>query len=57
MKECLLFLWMIMTLILAFSLVGLILFIPKDTYTTGPSGPSTWMHVGRSLLDAVVNNK
>jgi hypothetical protein len=52
MKECLLILWMILTLILTFSLVGLVLFIPRDGRDN-----STWMEMGDNLLAAVVNNK
>lgn len=51
MKETILILWMFMTLILTFSLVGLILFIPRDGYNT-----STWMNMGDKLLDAIIKN-
>lgn len=52
MKEFCLVLWMLMTLILTFSLVGLVLFIPKDG-----SNESTWMEMGLKLLNAVINTK
>lgn len=42
--------WMIISLILVCSLVGLILFIPKDNYQNQDSTPSTWAYIGRELL-------
>lgn len=56
MKEIIFILWLFMTLILTFSLVGLCLclclFIPRDGQDN-----STWMEIGHKLLDAVINNK
>lgn len=54
MKGFCLILWMFMTLILAFSLVGLLIFIPKEGYN---GDPSTWMQMGLKLLDAVITDK
>ncbi len=45
---------MLLTLVLAFSVVGLILFIPKDSKNFEDSSPSTWMMIGRTLLENVV---
>jgi hypothetical protein len=39
--------WMILTLILTFSLIGIILFIPNGAQ------PSTWMKIGLNLLDKI----
>jgi UPF0716 family protein affecting phage T7 exclusion len=48
--------WMLLTLVLAFSVIGLILFIPKDTYTSQDNTPSTWMTIGRALLNKVTQD-
>lgn len=55
MKGICLMLWMIFTLILVFSIIGLVLFIPKDIYSYAESTPSTWMHIGRRLLESVIS--
>jgi hypothetical protein len=39
--------WMILTIILTFSLIGIILFIPNGAQ------PSTWMKIGLNLLDKI----
>jgi len=39
--------WMFLTLILTFSLIGIILFIPNGTL------PSTWMKLGLILLEKI----
>jgi hypothetical protein len=46
--------WMLLTITLVCSIVGLILFIPKDTYICQDNTPSTWMHIGRTLLDSII---
>lgn len=46
---------MIISLILVFSIIGLILFVPKDMYQNIDNTPSTWSEIGRKLLDAVIN--
>lgn len=56
MKAVVLIVWMLLTFLLALSIVGLILFIPKDTYQNSDNVPSTWMTVGRKLLDSVIND-
>lgn len=38
-------LWMLITMILAFSIVGWVLFVPDGSYK------ATWMRIGRGLLD------
>jgi hypothetical protein len=55
MKATCLIVWMILTLVLTFSIVGMLLFIPHVDYKEGE--PSTWMHLGRTLLTAVLNEK
>lgn len=39
--------WMILTILLTISLIGIILFIPNG------STPSTWMQIGLKLLDKI----
>jgi len=53
----LLLIWLLLTVVLALTLVGMVLFIPKDQYTNAPNTPSTWMTLGRTLLDAVIYKK
>lgn len=46
---------MIFTLILTFSIVGLLLFIPSSSGDDErPDTPSTWMTMGKTLLKSVV---
>ena len=54
MKATCLIVWMIISLILVCSVIGLILFIPKDQYANIDNTPSTWATIGRKLLNAVV---
>lgn len=54
MKAVALIVWMLLTVLLAFSIVGLILFVPKDSYQNAPNVPSTWMTIGIKLLDSVI---
>ena len=60
MKELCLIVWMIISLVLASSVIGLILFIPKDTWQHehvgqhAPNNLSTWATIGRDLLKSVV---
>lgn len=39
--------WMLLTILLTFSIIGVILFIPNGT------NPSTWMQIGLKLLDKI----
>jgi len=54
MKSLLFIIWMVFTLILTASIVGLLLFIPATDEDCGDT-PSTWMQLGRDLLKGVVN--
>lgn len=56
MKAMALVVWMLLTFLLTLSIVGLILFIPKDTYMNHENTPSTWMTIGRNLLDSVIKD-
>lgn len=51
--------WMILTLILTCSIIGMLLFIPQPNYTGyhKPQGElrSTWMRIGYSLKDTLIN--
>jgi hypothetical protein len=49
----LLIFWMLFSIILACSVVGLVLFIPKDTWQNQENTPSTWMQIGRTLLSKI----
>jgi len=39
--------WMLLTILLTFSLIGIVLFIPNGV------NPSTWMQIGLKLLDKI----
>ena len=39
--------WMILTILLTFSLIGIVLFVPNG------SSQSTWMQIGLKLLDKI----
>jgi hypothetical protein len=43
--------WMGLTILLTFSIIGIILFIPNG------SMPSTWMQIGLKLLDKIESDK
>lgn len=43
--------WMFLTLLLTFSLIGILLFIPNGTL------PSTWMQIGFKLIDKIGPNE
>lgn len=53
MKELCLIIWMALTILLVFSVIGMLLFIPKDTWQNAENVPSTWMTIGRRLLNSV----
>lgn len=57
MKPLLLIIWMFISLLLVCSVVGLLLFIPKDTYLSQDSNPSTWAMIGRKLLNSIIEQK
>ena len=42
---------MCFTILLTFSVIGMLLFYPKDTFLTRPSVRSTWMQLGLDLYD------
>lgn len=50
MKAILFIIWMFLTAGLALSLVGLLLFVPKDAWENQEATPSTWMTIGKTLL-------
>lgn len=59
-KTLILIIWMILTIILTFSIIGMLLFIGKIIhYDTGEPDiyKSTWMQMGVDLLYAVLNSE
>ena len=56
MKGICLIVWMLLSLVIVCSVIGLVLFVPIDKWENAPNVPSTWATVGRKLLDAVVAN-
>lgn len=56
MKELCLIVWMIISLLFVCSIVGLVMFIPKDSYQNYENTPSTWCTIGKSLLNSIINN-
>ena len=55
MKGLCLIVWMLISLLFVFSVIGLIMFIPKDKWEIRPNEPSSWYKIGSTLLNAVVN--
>lgn len=53
MKELCLIIWMLISLIFVFSIVGLVMFIPKDNWENEENTPSTWYFIGKKLLNSV----
>ena len=51
MKGVCLIVWMFISLLLVCSIVGLLLFIPKDIWGNSDNTRSTWASIGISLLD------
>lgn len=52
MKGLCLIIWMLLTLVLVCSLVGLTILVP-DNYENADNVPSTWMKIGIKLLNSV----
>lgn len=55
MKTVCFIIWMLLSVILVLSVIGLVLFIPKDSYSQGENIPSTWYSIGKKLLNSVIN--
>jgi type IV secretory pathway protease TraF len=56
MKTLCFIIWMLISMIFVFSLIGLVMFIPKDTWENRDSTPSTWYSIGVKLLNSVLEN-
>lgn len=56
MKGLCLIIWMLISLLLVCSIIGLLLFIPKDSWENHENTPSTWCTIGKKLLDSVIND-
>ena len=54
MKEFCLILWMLISLIFVFSIIGLVMFIPKDSWKNIENAPSTWYSIGLKLLNSII---
>lgn len=46
--------WMFFSVILVISIIGLLLFIPKDIYGNSDNTPSTWCEIGIRLLNRLM---
>ncbi len=49
--------WMIMTLLLAVSVIGLVVLIREDTRCekyTGEAGQSVWFKLGKTILEEII---
>lgn len=49
-----LIIWMIISLIFVCSVVGLLMFIPKDIWGAHENTPSTWYSIGTKLLNSLI---
>lgn len=56
MKVLCLIVWMLISMAFVFSIIGLVMFIPKDSYTYKDNTPSTWSTIGKDLLRSIVNS-
>ena len=59
-KTLCLIIWMILTIILTFSVIGMLLFIGTTIHYEAEAPDiykSTWMQMGSDLLDAVLNSE
>lgn len=54
MKELCLIIWMLISLLFVCSIIGLVMFIPKDNWQNRDSTPSTWYSIGKELLNKVL---
>lgn len=50
-----LIIWMMISLIFVCSIIGLSMFIPKDTVGVPENIPSTWYSIGTKLLNSLIN--
>ena len=57
MKEVCLIIWMIISLIFVFSIIGLVMFVPKDHWELKENNPSTWNSIGIKLLNNIIEKK
>ena len=48
--------WMLISLMLTLTVIGLLLFIPIDRYAYEENNPSTWALMGRKLLEKVLSD-
>jgi uncharacterized membrane protein len=49
-QTTLLVLWMVLTILLTLSIIGIILLMAN-----GNQQPSTWMYLGRTLIESITN--
>jgi hypothetical protein len=54
MKELCLIVWMLISLIFVCSIIGLVMFIPKDCWENRENTPSTWYSIGKDLLNSII---
>jgi type IV secretory pathway protease TraF len=52
MKTLCFIIWMLISVLFVFSLIGLVMFIPKDSWQNQDSTPSTWYSIGMKLLNS-----
>ncbi len=54
MKALCLIIWMIISLLFVCSIIGLVMFIPKDRWKNHENTPSTWHFIGKKLVNSVI---
>jgi len=50
-QTTLLILWMVLTILLTLSILGIVLLV-----SNGNQQPSTWMYIGRTLIESITKN-
>lgn len=54
MKGVCLIIWMLISLAFVYSIVGLVMFIPKDCWEHSENTGSTWYSIGKKLLNSII---
>ena len=54
MKAFCLVIWMIVSLLFVCSIIGLVMFIPKDQWEHRENTPSTWNTIGLGLFNSLI---
>ena len=54
-RAILLIIWIIMTVVLTCSIIGNVVFIPKNEWKHAPDDPATWFVIGEKLINSIID--